>query len=264
MNTQYMYKAMVIRFTVLAMVFLAAVVLLSGCEQHGFAGTRQVVAAQDGELTVVDAKGKNQETHVVAADAEITIDGQIAALEDLTYGDDVEVRTEERAGTEVVTKIAAKSKTHPANVRATDALEEPFEYPEEMILEQPANPLPEIEALPESKPAVTPEAAITPEQDESTTQADPYEDTGNGYQDDYVAAEESFTGTIDSVGDHEIAIKDDNNAANRFTVNDKTAYTLDGKDAEFSDLKVGQTVSVIAVKDQEVYVAKMIDAVSRS
>jgi hypothetical protein len=69
-----------------------------------------VVKAGDGKLTMTDKEGKNQHTHMVAADAIITCDGKVCRLDDLKTGFEVTVTTEKRAGRDFATKIAARKK----------------------------------------------------------------------------------------------------------------------------------------------------------
>lgn len=79
---------------------------------------------------------------------------------------------------------------------------------------------------------------------------------------DNVLVEESFSGEITSLGDKQFMIKDDKDAEHTFTVNDDTMYTLDGNESIFSELKVNHSVTVMAEKDGEHFVAKMVDAIS--
>ncbi|MBI1315195.1 hypothetical protein GC176_28220 [bacterium] len=75
-------------------------------------------------------------------------------------------------------------------------------------------------------------------------------------------AEDSFSGTIDSLKDDRFSIKDDDGRLHTFLVNSSTTYTLDGNEATFSELKKGQTAKVKAEKNSEHFVATMVDAVS--
>jgi hypothetical protein len=67
-----------------------------------------VVKAGEGKLTMTDKDGKNEHTHQVARDAQITCDGKQCRLEDLKQGFQIKVTVEKRGNLETATKIEAK------------------------------------------------------------------------------------------------------------------------------------------------------------
>src|SRR5262245_796335 len=91
---------------VLALVFWMGAPALADDKPH----EGKVVRAGDGKLTMTDKDGKNEHTHAVAADAKITIDGQVAKLDELKRDFEVKVTTEKRGERTVATKIEAKKK----------------------------------------------------------------------------------------------------------------------------------------------------------
>jgi uncharacterized protein (TIGR03000 family) len=70
--------------------------------------TGEVVRASDNELVMTDAKGGNEHSHRLAADAEILIDGRKAAPQDLKPGMKIRVETEE-GNREVATRVEAET-----------------------------------------------------------------------------------------------------------------------------------------------------------
>jgi hypothetical protein len=70
-----------------------------------------VVSASGGKLTMTDKDGKNEHTHVVPADAKISLDGKPSKLEDLQKGFFVKVIMMKKDNKEQLTLIKAKKKT---------------------------------------------------------------------------------------------------------------------------------------------------------
>lgn len=85
--------------------------MAAAVEDKGQAGSTHeglVVSAAEGKLTMTDKDGKNEHTHQVARDAQITCDGKQCRLEDLKKGFAIKVTTEKRGNLEMATKIEAK------------------------------------------------------------------------------------------------------------------------------------------------------------
>jgi hypothetical protein len=57
---------------------------------------------------MTDKDGKNQQAHIVPADANITCDGKACRLQDLKKGFAVKVTTEKKGALNVVTRIDGK------------------------------------------------------------------------------------------------------------------------------------------------------------
>lgn len=245
----------------MAVALIATVALISGCSRS-FASADRVVRAEEGTLTVAEENGLNQETHEVAPDAEVTLDGQPAALEELDRGDAVRLKTEKQEdGTEVVKKIEAKSKEElEADTPATDSLIDQSLAPLGPLTNQPVGETSERrsdlnESAPQ-EPLSEPDEPI--ESEDAAPQAAP--DAGM----DMIVDEKSISGTISSLGDNQFEVKDQSDSEHTITVNGDTKYTLDGNEATFDDLLVNHSVHVAAEKDGDNYIAEMVDATSDS
>jgi hypothetical protein len=257
MHTKQLHKATLFRVAGLAMALMATIAFISGCGRS-FASAERVVKAEAGKLTVADASGLHEETHEVAPDAEVILDGQPAALDELGSGDAVKLTTEKREdGTEVVKKNEAQSKEEwEADKPASDPLIDQPVAPGGPSTDLPAGDIPEIpsglhdpaqrETLPQSDEPIEPE--------EGARQADPTAETDSAL-DDLL-----FAGKIGSLGDNQFVIRDDTDVEVTFVVNDDTKFTLDGKEATFGDMMIDHSVNVTAEKDGDNYVAKMVDA----
>lgn len=66
-----------------------------------------VVSAADGKLVMADKEGKNEHTHMVGADAKVTIDGKAGKLADLKKGQKIKVTTHKQGDKTTVTAVAA-------------------------------------------------------------------------------------------------------------------------------------------------------------
>jgi hypothetical protein len=269
MNAKQLHKRTLFCVAGLAMVLMATVALISGCGQN-FANADRVVSVEEGQLTTAEENGRSEKTHEVADDAEVVIDGQLAALEDLDSGDSVKLTTEEQDGVEVVKKIDAKSKEA---VEAEEAeadkstIDSPIDSPTAPIgplTDPPLSDVQKDESGLNDPYSETPEPAEDQpiDAEDGAPQAEninPYEEADDAEE---ALAEESFSGTISSLDDDQVVIKDDSDMEHTFMVNDDTKYTLDGNEATFDQLMVDHSVNATAEKDGDNYVAKMVDATS--
>jgi len=247
-------KRTFLRTAVPVTVLLSAVALMIGCNQPY---EYRVVSTGENELTISDPEGTEQQTHEIAPDAKITLDGQDVDLQQLDAGDIVSVKTEQREGEEVVTAIKAKTKE---SVEA-EAVESDSGAP--LAPEGQPAPTPDDAAAPESE--VTPQPEVAPPAAEP--QIDPEEGappvSGESKEADEPDAE-SFEGKISSVSsvDNQFVITADNGVEHTFLVNDETKYTLDGEEVTFGDLAVDHKVTVMAEQEGEVFTAKSVVAMT--
>lgn len=68
-----------------------------------------VVRAGQGKLIMTDAVGRNEQTHVVAADARVTCDARPCKVDELQKGYTVKVVTERRGDIQVATRIDTRT-----------------------------------------------------------------------------------------------------------------------------------------------------------
>ncbi len=218
---------------------LATLPLVSGCsESLGY--NFRVVSAGDHQITVTDDDGHELQSHEVAADAEITLDGHPAALEDLESGDAVEITVEEREGRELATHVIAKSKVttndrHDASDR--DLL--------------PLDP----------DPAVDSDLASKPDMDPSLD--DPLNDpVGDDDTRTQPVSEVIIVGTISSLTESGFMVRDDAGADQAITVNEDTQFLLDGQPVAFEDLMAEFNVTVTAEREGEgeAFIASKVEA----
>ena len=127
--------------------------LATGCNRSY---AHRIVETGESEITVSDREGLDIQTHEVAPDASITLDGEPADLEELAPGDAVNVKVESRDGMEVATEIDAV-KEEPAEDSVTPAEEpapafEPTEsepgFSEELPAEPPVDAIPPTSEMP--------------------------------------------------------------------------------------------------------------------
>lgn len=240
-----------LRYVPATLLSVTALALFAGCgRSYGYIS--KVVHAGDGELTVRDEQQQTQQTHEVASDAQITLDGQPAALDELETGDTVELKVEPRGGKEVATDIKAKSKETVDSARsplgpAPDAPRVPDRQSTQPLSESPSSPA--FEPTPEDGMQNPPKAPLP--QTENDKQMLPL-----GVE------EEAFHGKIASLGDKQFVVEEESGEKKTFAVNDDTKYTVEGREASFTDLKVGQMVDVTAQDSDEMLVAKTADATS--
>lgn len=259
-------KATLLRFASWAGALLMALALVAGCGRtYGY--TSKIVSTGDNELTVADEQQQTQQTHEVAPDAQITLDGQPAALKDLESGDAVEVKVQQRDGKEVATDIKAKSKEtaeteknpldsspSTSGTQPSPRSEDPSQTPSAPT-PQPAprepTPAPDMTPTPQERPQADPTtpAPQTKGEETRTPKAE--------------VAEETFHGKITSLGDNQIVVQDDKGNGKTFSVNDDTTFTLDGKDVAFEDLKMDQVVDVTANMNRDMPLATTVDASSK-
>jgi Cu/Ag efflux protein CusF len=93
---------------------IAAVAMMVAWGTQSFAddikpGTHEgkVVKAEEGKLTMKDKDGKNEHTHMIGADAKVTLDGKASRLVDLKAGFPVKITVEQKGDKNVVTKVEA-------------------------------------------------------------------------------------------------------------------------------------------------------------
>jgi hypothetical protein len=245
-----------------AVVILSLVTLMSGCERSF---GHRIVSIGENELTIRDREGE-QQTHEVAPDAKITLDRQLVNLKQLDAGDAVNVKTEEREGKEVATEIDAKAKeTIEAEQQAVQPGEATPALPEQSVRPHVDTPLPPADVTPQPgvAPSTTVPEANVPEKDFPVV--NPEEGAPRLDEEPVTAdppARETFKGKISSISavDNRFVVTADNGDERRFTVNDDTKYSLDGKEATFGDLMVDHKVNVSAERDGEAFIAKSVDA----
>lgn len=104
-----------------ALVALASLVVISGCGQLY---ADKVVSVGEHELTVTKGPDETLKTHVVADDAEVTLDGQEAALQDIRPGDLVKVTTENLGDQELVIRVEATRSADESAVDRTNGSDE--------------------------------------------------------------------------------------------------------------------------------------------
>ena len=68
----------------------------------------KVVKAAEGKLIMTDKDGKNEHSHFVAKDVEVTVDGKGSKFEDLKLGQTIKVTTKKRDDKVLVVEIEAK------------------------------------------------------------------------------------------------------------------------------------------------------------
>ena len=98
-----MYRMLCLSVSALALAVFAAAPALADEKGHTHEG--HVMKVADGKLTMV-GKNKKEHTHDVAKDAQITLDGKKAKLEDLKPHTHVKVTMDE---SHTITKIEAHS-----------------------------------------------------------------------------------------------------------------------------------------------------------
>jgi hypothetical protein len=101
------YRSLVVVGAVLALVlFVGQAAFAEEKTQEG-----KVVKTEENKLTMTDMEGNNKNTHDVATDATITLDGKECKLADLKEGHIVKVTTKSNdQGKTSVTKIEARLK----------------------------------------------------------------------------------------------------------------------------------------------------------
>lgn len=93
----------------LALAVLAFVGTLPALAVQDQAHEGTVVSAADGKLIMADKEGKNEHTHMIGADAKVTLDGKQAKLTDLKKGQKVKVTTSKQGDKTVVSTVTASS-----------------------------------------------------------------------------------------------------------------------------------------------------------
>jgi hypothetical protein len=217
----------------LALLALVSLALVSGCGQL-FA--EKVVSVGENELTVAKGEQDTPTTHEVAPDAEVVLNGDPAALDDIRPGDAVRLTTEKQGERELVVKIEA---TRPQEEHEAERADAP---------EEPQSPTDDEPALPPEGEPQSPFAEAEP--------LAPFEEE---------AAEFVFPGVITRVSDDQIHMLGDPESDHPaeemiFQLTDETEITVGGEPAGKEDLVDGMVASVTAERDGDDLVAKRIDA----
>jgi len=98
------YKGLAFCFASMALALFLSTAALAAETYQG-----KVLSAGAGKLTITDLKGNAQQTHEVAANAQIMCDGKKCGLSDVKTGDMVMVTLDKNGDKTVATKIEAKS-----------------------------------------------------------------------------------------------------------------------------------------------------------
>jgi hypothetical protein len=99
-----MFRVVAPFVAVLAIFALVGGVVLAEKSHDGL-----VVSVAEGKLTMTDAGGKNEHSHMIGATAKITLDGKDAKLADLKKGDKITV-TQDDAGKVTAVKATRSAK----------------------------------------------------------------------------------------------------------------------------------------------------------
>lgn len=226
----------------LAALATVSVLVLSGC---GRVGT--VVSADNRQLTYSLADG-SQETVLVASDADVTLDGEPAQLNQFQAGDSVRVITEQRdGGKHVATLIQAQSNggddvSQPATEREIDSFNQP--------VEPPASP----------KPPLTDEGRdhAAPLENARVPEAEANRPGTRGEAEAVISIE----GEITAVDEGRLMV-DQGGTVHSLTAAGDATVMLDGKDAQLDDLEPGFMVKVQARIVGENMTADVVDATSQ-
>jgi hypothetical protein len=98
-------RVVLLRVLPLTLLVIALVTIISGCSQS-YAG--RLVSADEGKITVAEGPKGEAETHKVAPDAKVILNGKPAEPKDLQPGDAVKVTTELKSTGRVAVAIDAK------------------------------------------------------------------------------------------------------------------------------------------------------------
>lgn len=219
-------KTNYLQLSALFLLLVAVLAPLSGCgTSYGF--DNKVVSTGESQLTIVDKQGMRQETHQVADDAAITLNGQPADLADLATGDAVDVIVEKRGDQEVATVIRAKSESSPGADKQS------------------------AEATP------TPPAALGEQQTEPRP-----EDAGLSDAAATAVALDGAIANIDLPG-NVFVVKEASGDEQEVTVDAKTKYTLDGEEATWESMRVGYHAKVVAERRSETILATAVDGTTQ-
>lgn len=229
--------------------------MLSGCSQSEAV---KIVSVDDQSVTVENAK-EGPETHVVAPDAKITLDGKPAELEDLQPGDKAEVTTQREGAREAPKEVAVVIDAERAQERPVPGEGEPAAPADTTILPQEPGlnePTTEREA-PRSGggPATSMRGArfLNFQRGLSAVPADerPVHALHQG--------EITFVGA-DFVRLRHIDVPLPVVAEVMFLVTEETEILIDGKAAGIEDLREGMSVTIAAEQLGGLFVAERIEA----
>jgi hypothetical protein len=234
-------------------VSVSLVALTTGCSRSY---AHRVVSIGDDQLTVSEEGGYEQQTHQVAPDAKITLDGQPVQLQQLDPGDEVMVTVQSVEGRDVATEITAKSVGPDEGEQRPEPEQPPIQSDEPQPvppLDDPTSPPSETTPEQEGAPAAIPDA----NRPESGAAIDPEEGAPR-------PAEEIFEGKISSIQtdakQFAVRASDDDENERTFHIDDGTKVTLDGQQATFADLQVGHLVKVTAEADEDQFMARSVEA----
>lgn len=184
----------------------ALTVSLAGCGTRVEAG--RVVQAEGDRLTMTDKHTEDQKTFELAADTEITVNGQPATIDQIQPGDSVTVKTQEQDGRRLAVKVEANSEAAPGT--------------------PPQGPTTTPEP---TDRGFTPSPETVPDADHSQDQP-PFADAT------------VYRGELMRAGDGQIVFKTRDGQEHKLTVNPDSSITFDGKAIELSDLPSGARVTV--------------------
>jgi hypothetical protein len=224
-----MYHSSQQRLTaLLGMIAMTAFAVGCGTVESG-----TVLDVTEDSVVVADDTSFTQTTYRVAPDANILKDGEQVDLGDLEQGDDVNVTVaQDTEGNEIATSVSAESNE---GTDKTGAAATPPLYGDQPLVDSPAGDLPLLDA----DPNVVPDQE--PDQEPSVI----------AYQGEVMDVEEDLLTLVDPAGT-ELA----------FFVDDLTKITLNGEEAELSDVESGFMAIVTAREDLDELIAVEIEAAS--
>jgi hypothetical protein len=224
--------------------------LTAGCAPSSQA---RVVAAGDGELTVLESGEEVTQTHEVAPNVQVTLDEKPAQLEDLNSGDEVSLTVEQVGEQTLITAIDATS----------GGMSDPTSEPADSDLGYPndVTPLPGMDTLPDASTDAAPENLEPARLADDTLP--PNESSDQAVGESATAQGEVFDGTVVSAANDELVIDSGEGAEHTFSVTPETRVSLDGKEAQPKELEEGDIATVRANPDGEILVAEFVDAFTR-
>lgn len=268
-------RVVLLRVLPLTLLVIALVANISGCSQS-YAG--RVVSADEGKITVAEGPKGEAETHKVAADAKVTLNGKPAEPQDLKPGDAVKVTTELKSTGPVAVAIEAKRPAEGAASPGAKLPERPDfkgERPKEPSKEpgpgKAERPGQEMIPSEHNAPEVLPPKKDVPERGHEGKPAQPGDTMPapdakerSALPADRLPTESLFTGKITFVGPNILRLGSNAGQLHlaeemTFTVTAQTKIQLLGEWASIGDLKSGMEATVVAERKGDQVIAKRID-----
>lgn len=249
-------KPIVMRIACPTALLLLSLALVGGCAKPY---SNQVVSTSEHEITIADRQGRTERTHELAADAQVTLDGKPARLADLDRGDAVKVTVVRTADKELATQVDAKSQESAKDEsKANEPQHEsalPAEPAKDRALPTDFVPLPTTVPTPLPIPDLPGANADRQSAPSSNGGQEPLDE----------ATEETVAGIIAKIHlmENHFVVGDEKGMEYNFMVDSDTKFTLNGDEATFGDLSMGQMVKVTSLKDGNMFIAKTVDATSQ-